>query len=643
MNEPYPDEFPPDQSQGQPAWGRIFAVVIGIAFVLLVIGALTYAVANNITTPEIKSFIDLTSPADGATLDANQMIVVSGLAGVSGGNLVVQALDTTGNILGQQPATVNSANAVAGEPGTWVVQLYINIPLTTAGRLRAYAASPVDGSVNAEDSIGVTFNKPAVIQPYIKIQQPASGAQLDTSATIIVTGDAAGLFEGGLVIQALDQNGAVLAQAPTAINAPQAGLGLAGQWSVTLNVQGIASGVAGQIYAFSTSAVDGSVIAQDRVNVTYTAKAQPFILITEPVNGAVVDSAIPIRVVGKAGTLPENQVMVQLQDQNGNLLVQQSGPLDAQGNWITLLQVNVAPGVPVTIIAFATNPADNSLVAQSSVGVTLGAAPTSTVPPQPTTISTSPSGLTATVITTSAPTTFPTETPPPQPTATPVPPNVPTPAPIPPQVSNHLWVLRQLNGQVPVNNSLITLQFKGSTVEGFSGCNTYSATVQYSGTSLIFTNVAYGKKACSSPPGVMQQESAYLNALTLVRSFRLEQGQLLLLDQSGQLILGYQAGVIGRIYGPEGAVLPAGSQVLTAITNASTGAVLGKQPQTNYTVLPIPFAVAYDPTSVDPNQAYTIQVRITDGSGNTLYTTTQAYPVITQGNPSFVEVTVSAP
>jgi uncharacterized lipoprotein YbaY len=116
-----------------------------------------------------------------------------------------------------------------------------------------------------------------------------------------------------------------------------------------------------------------------------------------------------------------------------------------------------------------------------------------------------------------------------------------------------------------------------------------------------------------------------------------------MLDQSGQLLLGYQASVIGRIYGPAGAVLPAGSQVLTAITNINSGVVLGKQPQSNYSVFPIPFVVAYNPANVDPNQSYTIQVIITDSSGNTIYLTKQVYPVVTQGKPSFVDVTVSAP
>jgi heat shock protein HslJ len=636
MNEPYPDEIPPGQSEGQPTWVKVFAVLIGIALVIAIIAALAYAVANNPTapqTPQTPAFIDLTSPADGATLDASQIIVVSGLAAVKGGNLVVQALDQAGNTLTQQAVVVEGTNTAAGDPGTWIAQIAVSVPVTTAGRIRAYAVSPTDGSVSAEDSIGVTFNLATAIQPYIKIQQPAAGSALDTSAPINVTGDGAGLFEGGLVVQALDQNGAVLAQVPAAINAPQAGLGMAGQWAASLTVQGIKSGATGQIYAFSTSAVDGSVIAQDRVNVTYTAKVQPFITITSPANGAVLDPVVPFRVSGLAASLPENQVMVQVKDQNGNLLAQQPGPLDASGNWTAQLQVSASSGTPATIIAYAANPVDSSLVAQASINVLFGTAPTATNASQPTGIPASPT----------SPVPFPTETPPPQPTATSVPTNAPTPVPIPPQASNYLWVLTQVNNQPPVANSLVTLKFSGYTASGTSGCNTYSASVQYNGTALIFSNIATGKKTCSAPAGVMQQESAYLNALAQVKSFRLDQGQLLLLDQSGQLLLGYQAAVIGRIYGPDGAVLPAGSQVLTAITNSNTGAVLGKQPQSNYSVFPIPFAVAYNPSNVDPNQSYTIQVIITDSSGNTVFTTKQAYPVITQGNPSFVDVKVSAP
>ena len=107
---------------------------------------------------------------------------------------------------------------------------------------------------------------------------------------------------------------------------------------------------------------------------------QPFILITEPVNGAVVSNNQPIKVTGLGASLPGNLLTIQLKDQNGNVLNTQSAPLDGQGNWSTMLQVNVAAGTPATIIAFSTNPSNDFVVAQATVNVTLGAAPTATIP-----------------------------------------------------------------------------------------------------------------------------------------------------------------------------------------------------------------------------------------------------------------------
>ena len=102
MNEPYPDEVAAGQSDGQPGWVRIFAVVIGIALIFVVIGALAYAIANNSSAPVITAFVDLTSPMDGSTMDANNAVIVSGIAAVQGGTLTVEAWDQAGVLLAQQ-------------------------------------------------------------------------------------------------------------------------------------------------------------------------------------------------------------------------------------------------------------------------------------------------------------------------------------------------------------------------------------------------------------------------------------------------------------------------------------------------------------------------------------------------------------
>lgn len=53
--------------------------------------------------------------------------------------------------------------------------------------------------------------------------------------------------------------------------------------------------------------------------------------------------------------------------------------------------------------------------------------------------------------------------------------------------------------------------------------------------------------------------------------------------------------------------------------------------------VPIPFGLAYDPARIDPRLRYVVRGTITAG-GQLLYTSTQAYPVITQGAPVQVEV-----
>jgi putative lipoprotein len=103
---------------------------------------------------------------------------------------------------------------------------------------------------------------------FITIMEPAQTAALDITSPIKVAGEGGGLFEGNVVVQALDTNGNVLVQQPTIIDAPDAGVGGAGPWSVELTI--VADpGTAGQIYAFSPSPETGEAMASANVEVTY--------------------------------------------------------------------------------------------------------------------------------------------------------------------------------------------------------------------------------------------------------------------------------------------------------------------------------------------------------------------------------------
>ncbi|HEX6828787.1 MAG TPA: YbaY family lipoprotein [Burkholderiales bacterium] len=53
--------------------------------------------------------------------------------------------------------------------------------------------------------------------------------------------------------------------------------------------------------------------------------------------------------------------------------------------------------------------------------------------------------------------------------------------------------------------------------------------------------------------------------------------------------------------------------------------------------VPIRFEIAYDPAQIDDSHSYTLRARISAG-GRLMFTTDRAYPVITRGNPTEVEL-----
>jgi heat shock protein HslJ len=77
------------------------------------------------------------------------------------------------------------------------------------------------------------------------------------------------------------------------------------------------------------------------------------------------------------------------------------------------------------------------------------------------------------------------------------------------------------------------------TLSGSAGCNTYNATYVLDGASIAITAPAATSLACGEPGGIMEQESAYLSLLPLVRQVQVVDGNLLLLDGNGQELLQY--------------------------------------------------------------------------------------------------------
>ena len=332
------------------------------------------------------------------------------------------------------------------------------------------------------------------IQPevFITITEPAQGNLLDTTWAVTVKGEAGGLFEGNVVVQALDATGNFLAQQPTTIDAPDAGTGGAGPWSVDLRIEA-EPGTQGQIEAFSTSAKDGSVVAEDSVDVGY-------------------------------GESPVKEELVKLED--------------------------------------------------------------------------------------------------------------------------HLWRLVSLKGDPWIENTLITLQFENFQASGSSGCNLYNTSYERSRTELNFGLVTSTAMECELPEGIMVQEQAYFSALEKVVAYRIENQGLNLFDGSGNLLLIYDAVVMGNIVSPNDTEIPEDAVVYVRLSDVSLADAeakpIAEQVITGVSQFPIPFIVRYNPKEIVENHTYAIVVRIEDSSENLLFINPTAYHVISAGNPSQVDVTVEA-
>lgn len=221
----------------------------------------------------VQSFIQINEPVDGSEVDISAPIVVSGNAGgLHEGTLVVQIVDQNGNVLAEQPATINAPDAGTGGSGPWQVEIQVQqvqAEAGTTGTVRAFSKSPAGDDVVAEDQVQVVIGKqPPAVEAYIQIDTPTDGTVLDSTQPIQVSGMGAGLFEGNVVVQALDAQGNVLAEMATIIQSPDAGIGGEGSWNAELNVN-MATETNGKIRAFSTSPKDGSVTAEASVAVVF--------------------------------------------------------------------------------------------------------------------------------------------------------------------------------------------------------------------------------------------------------------------------------------------------------------------------------------------------------------------------------------
>jgi heat shock protein HslJ len=96
------------------------------------------------------------------------------------------------------------------------------------------------------------------------------------------------------------------------------------------------------------------------------------------------------------------------------------------------------------------------------------------------------------------------------------------------------WKLTELNGQKLPTEIQITLNIKKDQAGGNSSCNTYGADFTQTGDKLLFSQIFSTMMYCENG---MEFETDYLTALGKIKTYQLENDQLNLLDDTGNVVL----------------------------------------------------------------------------------------------------------
>lgn len=103
-------------------------------------------------------------------------------------------------------------------------------------------------------------------------------------------------------------------------------------------------------------------------------------------------------------------------------------------------------------------------------------------------------------------------------TVTPVAAATPGPSPL----EGTEWLLVALNGRPPFAGSNVTLEFEDGTADGTAGCNSYGGPYTASADgALHLPELAQTLMLCTEPPGVMEQEQAFVEILHTATIYRL--------------------------------------------------------------------------------------------------------------------------
>jgi uncharacterized lipoprotein YbaY len=203
------------------------------------------------------------------------------------------------------------------------------------------------------------------------------------------------------------------------------------------------------------------------------------------------------------------------------------------------------------------------------------------------------------------------------------------------------------NQQAAVADRAATMRLGADgRLSGNSGCNGFGGAYTVTADTITFSEVLSTLIACEEP--LNQQEREIFAALQGTNRYTLNSDMLQIYYNQDASMLTFKAQqpqtatVTGSVTYRERIALPSSAVVTVQLLDISVqdapATVLAEQViNANGQQVPFSFSLTYDTSRIMPNGTYSVRATIRDGD-QLLFTTTETYLVITQGNPTNVEI-----
>lgn len=139
------------------------------------------------------------------------------------------------------------------------------------------------------------------------------------------------------------------------------------------------------------------------------------------------------------------------------------------------------------------------------------------------------------------------------------------------------WVLTGLKTEPALPDTSVTIEFSNGRISGSDGCNSYGGSVIMKGSQIrVGEDIVSTLMACADP--IMQQSSAFYEALKQSTTYKVNGQQLMLLDASGQTLATFARQSSQPVETPASAAPATVAPVIVAQATATTAAVAAATP-----------------------------------------------------------------